>query len=76
MYKPMNRVEGMGFVSLAAGHGYINFIFQLSLFSAEKWRKWDLSLASKPVHPVWLFVKTVQRAGSFVNCYRHKILAQ
>ena len=35
-------MEGMGFVSLAAGPGYIYFIFQLSLFSAEKWGQWDV----------------------------------
>jgi hypothetical protein len=34
--KAMSGMEGMGFVSLAAGQGYIYFIFQLSLFSADK----------------------------------------
>ena len=38
--KAMSGMEGMGFVSLAAGPGYIYFIFQLSLFSAEKWCQW------------------------------------
>jgi hypothetical protein len=48
MYKPMNRVEGMGFVSLAAGPGYIYILFfQLSLFSAKKWVQWDMNLAGK-----------------------------
>jgi hypothetical protein len=32
----MTGMEGMGFVSLAAGHGYISILFSVLLFSLEK----------------------------------------
>ena len=31
----MNKVEGMGFVSLADSHGHLFIIFSVILFSAE-----------------------------------------
>ena len=44
----MTGMEGMGFVYLAASHGY-QFYFPLPLFLTERGHQWNLNIAGKGI---------------------------